>query len=62
MGNLLAGLGLAVLGIIVFLSSNMFSRYPARVDGKPAYGFFWMRFTAYFLFAAGFIIAILGFM
>ena len=62
MGNLMAGLGLAILAFILFLLSGMFSRYPARNDNKTPKAFFWMRTVSYILFVVSFVVVVTGFM
>lgn len=62
MGNLFAGMGLAILAFIIFQISGMFSRYPARNDSEPPRAFFWMRAVSYLLFAVSFFVLVAGFM
>jgi hypothetical protein len=62
MGNVMAGLGLVLLGIILFQVAETFFRYPAegKVNTSPKY--LVLKMTSFFLIGLGAVFVVSGFM
>ena len=62
MGDVMAGLGLVLLGVILFQVAQTFFVYPAQTKVNSAVTYFALKGTAYFLFGIGALIILLGFL
>ncbi len=62
MGNVIAGLALALLGVILFQVANTFFFYPAKTSVNSGRVFATLRILALILWGAGFIFIVLGYM
>ena len=61
MGDVMAGLGLVLLGIILFQMANTFFFYPARTDVNSGRVYFALKIAAFILFAAGAMFILMGY-
>jgi len=62
MGNVMAGLGLALLGVILFQVANTFFFYPAKTDVNSGRVYTTLKILALILWGAGFIFIVLGYL
>jgi hypothetical protein len=62
MGNILAGLALALLGVILFQVANTFFFYPAKTDINSGRVYYILKTLALILWGAGLIFIVLGYM
>ena len=62
MGNVMAGLGLALLGIILFQVANTFFLYPAQGEVEDRRVYYVMKGVAFLLFGAGTVLIVTGYL
>ncbi len=61
MGNIMAGLGLALIGVILFLLADMFTKYPASSEAPPPWPYLAMKAVSYFFLGVGVMVILTGF-
>ncbi len=62
MGNVMAGLGLALLGVIFFQVAQTFFFYPAKTEVNSGWAYYALKGTAYILFGVGAIFIVMAYL
>lgn len=62
MGNVMAGLGLVLLGVILFHVADTFFLYPAQDKVNTGWVYFALKGTSYFLFGLGAVFIVIGYL
>ena len=62
MGNIMAGLGLVLLGVILFQVADTFFLYPAQNEVDSRWKYYSLKIISFFLFGAGAVFIVLGYM
>lgn len=62
MADLMIGLGLGMIGFIIFFMADIFVKYPASANAPPPWPYLTVRAVAIILFGVGVIFLILSFL